>query len=121
MPSTSRPPDSRSTEAACFASSTAFARYGAMRIVVARRMRSVTARGEGDERIEIAVDDPVERAERGEATRLRAAGPVEQLYALDAANRRGESDADVHVRDYVRRDEARDLGRTRGRGDPEPP
>ena len=42
-PSTSRPPDSASTEAACLASIAPLTRSGAIRIVVASLIRSVTA------------------------------------------------------------------------------
>lgn len=43
MPRVSRPPESRSTVAACLASSAVLARSGEIRMLVARPIRSVTA------------------------------------------------------------------------------
>ena len=50
-----------------------------------------------DQRLVVAVDDPVDRPEGGEPARVRAPRRLEQLLARHAADRRGESDADVHA------------------------
>jgi hypothetical protein len=53
-------------------------------------------RREGDQRLVVRIDDPVERREAREPARLRAPRPLEQLIALDARDRGGQSDGDVH-------------------------
>ena len=83
----SRPPESVSSDAACLASSAPLSRYGAIRIVVASLIRSVTAAaaGERDQRLVVAVDDPVDRPRGLENPRASARrAPLEQLSALDA-------------------------------------
>jgi hypothetical protein len=46
----------------------------------------------------VRIDQPVERAERGEAGLVGAPCPVEDLAALHAGNRRGQPDANLHIR-----------------------
>ena len=79
-PAPGGPPDSASTDAACLASSAPLRRVGAIRIVVASLIRSVTAAGRGqrDQRLVVAVDDPVDRPEAGEAARLGTPRPLQQ-------------------------------------------
>ena len=67
---------------------------------VISRMRSVTRGGrrERDQRLVVAVDDAVDRAERGEPGRLGADRPLDDPRAIDAAHGVRKPDPDVHGR-----------------------
>jgi hypothetical protein len=53
-------------------------------------------RGQRDERLVVAIDDAVDRAEAREATRLGAPRPLQQLVWLDAGDGGGQADSNVH-------------------------
>ena len=55
-------------------------------------------RGQRDQRLVVAVDDPVDRPEAGEAARLGTPGPLQQLLTRGAPDGRGQADSDVHAR-----------------------
>ena len=77
-------------------------------------------RGERDQRLVVAVGDPVDRPEAGEAARLGAPGPLQQLLACGAPDGRGQADSDVHARHpKASAAPARSSRRGAGRGRPD--
>src|SRR6185369_3980678 len=67
-------------------------------------------RGQGHERLEVVVDEPVERPEAREAEALRSPRPLQHLVPRRSRDRRREADSHVHRPKATGRREGRGAG-----------